>query len=385
MQALQRTDKNAMTPLKLLDVGDDPFERGLIHGRTLAREVSENAETYMAMFKTNGMTGDEALAEGDRWLPVIQDAHPAYAEEMRGIASGAEVPKNLVGMLNARYEIAFSLFGDEARQSSAFSEPEGCTSFGLMPEATADGSTIIGQNWDWLEGVQGRTVVLRISRSNGPDIISLNEAGIVGGKQGVNSAGIGLAENGLVSHHDGINPYTAPFHLRCRQILEAETYDHALLPVLKTKRTCSANFVVGHAGGEIIDMETSPDTVTYQYPKDGIITHSNHFLDDGHGQSGMERISPSTLYRSARLRRLLEKHNGALNAENIAEALKDHFGYPHALCRHPDERQPEARRTMTNSAVIIDLNRRTMAVTDGPPCEAPFQEFGFCEAISAVA
>jgi isopenicillin-N N-acyltransferase like protein len=374
-----------MTPLKMLDVGDDPYERGLIHGRTLAGEVSENAETYLAMFNSNGMTRDEALAEGGRWLPVIQEAHPAYAEEMRGVAAGADVPENLVGMLNARYEIAFSLFGDEARSSGAFREPEGCTSFGLMPEATADGVTIIGQNWDWLEGVQGRTMILRISRSDGPDIISLNEAGIVGGKQGVNSAGIGLVENGLVSSNDGINPYTAPFHLRCRQILEAETYDHALLPVLKTKRTCSANFVVGHADGEIIDMESSPDTVTYQYPTNGIITHSNHFLDDGHGQSGMERISPSTLYRAARLRRLLEKHNGALDAKNIAEALKDHFGYPHALCRHPDERQPEARRTMTNAAVIIDLGRRTMAVTDGPPCEAPFQEFGFGEKISAVA
>jgi isopenicillin-N N-acyltransferase-like protein len=88
-----------MTPLKMLDLGDDPFERGLIHGRTLAREVIENAETYLAMFNTNGMTRDEAMAEGDRWLPVIQDAHPTYAEEMRGVATGADVPENLVGML----------------------------------------------------------------------------------------------------------------------------------------------------------------------------------------------------------------------------------------------------------------------------------------------
>jgi isopenicillin-N N-acyltransferase like protein len=374
-----------MTPLKMLDVGDDPFERGLLHGRTLAQEISENAETYLAMFLSNGLSREEALAEGGRWVPVIRECDASYAEEMRGIATGADVPEALVGMLNARYEIAFSLFGAEARKSDAALEPEGCTSFGLMPESTADGSTILGQNWDWLAGVQGGTVVLRITRSSGPNIISLNEAGIVGGKQGVNSAGIGLVENGLVSNHDGINSYTAPFHLRCRQILEAETYDHALLPVLKTKRTCSANYVVGHADGEIIDMETSPNKVTYQYPKDGIVTHSNHFTDDGHGESQMERIGPSTLFRSVRLRRLLEKNNGSLNSENIAECLKDHFGYPHALCRHPDERQPEARRTMTNSAVIIDLNRHTLAVTDGPPCESAFMEFSFDKEVTAAA
>lgn len=371
-----------MTPLKILDVGDDPFERGLVHGQTLAQEVSENAATYLAMFLSNGLSRDDALAEGKRWFPVIKDFDKNYAEEMRGIAEGANVPEALVGMLNSRYEIAFSLFGSEARKADA--EPEGCTSFGLMPEAVADNSTILGQNWDWLAGVQGGMVVLRISRNGGPNIISLNEAGIVGGKQGVNSAGIGLVENGLVSNQDGLNPYTAPFHLRCRQILEAETYDHALLPVLKTKRTCSANYVIGHAGGEIINMETSPNKVTYQYPQNGIVTHSNHFTDDGHGESQMERIGPSTLYRSVRLRRLLEENKGSLNSENIAECLKDHFGYPNALCRHPDERQPEACRTMTNSAIIIDLNRQTMVVTDGPPCESPFIEFGFQNKITVA-
>src|SRR3546814_10488175 len=142
---------------------------------------------------------------------------------------------------------------------------------------------------------------------------------------GVNEHGIGLVENGLVSGHDGQNTYEKPFRLRCREILDADTYDQALLPILATRRVCSANFVVGHADGEIIDIETSPDAVSYIYPRDGLVTHSNHFTDAVHGPSQMERLSPSTLYRANRLDRLLRPPPGALDLDATRAALAAHF------------------------------------------------------------
>jgi isopenicillin-N N-acyltransferase-like protein len=162
--------------------------------------------------------------------------------------------------------------------------------------------------------------------------------------------------------------------MRCREILDAETYDFALQPIVATKRVCSANFVVGHADGEIIDLETSPNEVSYHYPQDGLVTHSNHFLDARHGPSQMERLSTSTLYRANRLDRLLRKDIGKLDAGKCQAALADHFGRPNAICRHPDERLPEAKRTMTNAAFVIDLNARTMLIANGPPCSHPFVE-----------
>jgi isopenicillin-N N-acyltransferase-like protein len=86
----------------------------------------------------------------------------------------------------------------------------------------------------------------------------------------------------------------------------------------------------------------------------------------------MERLSTSTLYRANRLDRLLRKHVGKLDAPIIQDALADHFGHPNAICRHPDDRQPVAKQTMTNAAFIFDLNERTMLVADGPPCENAF-------------
>ncbi len=364
-----------MTALPVLDLGDDPFERGVIHGRELAPMITDNIETYLARFEAGGLDKDDARKEGETWVEVIAGQNPDYSEEMRGIAEGAELPLGDIAMLNARYEITFGLFGREARAKDVVAiaeEADGCTTFGALPEATASGHTILGQNWDWLAGVHGRCTVLRIRRNTGPNLICYTEAGIVGGKMGVNEHGIGLVENGLVSDHDGRNAYEKPFHMRCREILDAETYDFALQPIVATRRVCSANFVVGHADGEIIDVETSPDAVSYHYPRDGLVTHSNHFLDSRHGPSQMERLSTSTLYRANRLDRLLRQHIGNLDDEAIRAGLADHFGHPNAICRHPDERLPVAKRTMTNAAFIIDLNTRTMQIANGPPCSHAF-------------
>jgi isopenicillin-N N-acyltransferase-like protein len=138
--------------------------------------------------------------------------------------------------------------------------------------------------------------------------------------------------------------------------------------VIDTPRTCSANFVIGAAGGEIVDLEASPDHVSRLYPEDGLITHSNHFLANGHGESLLEKISPNTLYRADRMRALLEPHRGALCFAHMRAAAADHYGAPYAVCRHPDPGQPPVLRTMTVGAVLIDLDARILHVANGPPC-----------------
>lgn len=362
-----------------LNVGDDPRERGLAHGRGFAREISDNIETYLRRFEASGLTREASYAEADKWLAAMRTQNDDYAAEMSGIALGSNQSEAAIALLNARYELAFTLFGKDAQKNEQKKEellsvgPDGCTTFGLLPAVTADGHTWLGQNWDWLEGVHGRTLVLRVTRKDRPSFVCLTEAGIVGGKMGINECGIGLVENGLASSHDGHNPYQKPFHMRCREVLDAERYEDAIRPVVGSKRTCSANFVIGHADGEIIDLETSPDHVSYLHPADGIVTHSNHFVGKGHGESQMEKIAPNTLYRADRVRRLLGRDG--ITFDKMHKAASDHFGAPNAICRHPDPRQPDAKRTITAGAVLIDLDARIMHVANGPPCQNPYVPF----------
>jgi isopenicillin-N N-acyltransferase-like protein len=372
----------------VLTTEGDGHACGLAHGRRFAREIADNVATYLARFAASGLDRDAAFAEAATWRKAIATHDPSYSEEMRGIAEGSRQSEEVIALLNARYELAFTLFGQEAKQAARQAAPpdaiegalldvgpDGCTTFGLLPHATADRHTWLGQNWDWLAGVHGRTFVLRVRRKAKPSFACLTEAGIAGGKMGVNECGIGLVENGLASSHDGRNPYRKPFHVRCREVMDAELFDQASRPVTDTPRTCSANFMIGAAGGRIVDLEASPDHVGRLDPEDGIVTHSNHFLTPGHGESLLETIAPNTLHRAERMRRLLERDRGALSFADMRAAAADHSGAPYGICRHPDPTQPRARRTMTVGAVLIDLEARTMHVADGPPCSNDYVAF----------
>lgn len=368
-----------MANLPILELGDDPFERGLVHGRELRAEIADNLKTYLARFEAGGLDTDAVRKEGHVWAEVIAKQNPDYAEEMRGLAESSGQSLADIAMLNARYEITYGVFGDEAQASdrkAAAENTDGCTSYGVLPEATTSGHTIMGQNWDWLAGVYGRCALLRIRRTKQPDMICFTEAGIIGGKIGVNEHGIGIALNGLVSVHDGKYSYEKPCHVRCREVLDATSFDKAVLPIVGTRRVCSANFVVGHCDGEVIDFETSPDETSYLYPRDGLVTHANHFTDPRHGPSQMERIVPDTLYRAERLDRLLRVDLGHLDGSKIQAALKDHFGTPNSICRHVDPGDPPAKAGQTNASVVIDLNAREMQIASGPPCSNPFVTVG---------
>ena len=365
-----------MTAIACLTAIGDAHARGLAHGRAFRREIADNIETYLRRFAASGLARDQAMGEAHRWLAAVRKLNPAYAEEMWRIAEGCGESEASIALLNARYELAFVLFGKEATgQELLAAGPDGCTTFGLLPEVTADRHTWLGQNWDWLEGVHGRSFVLRVERTHEPSFVCLTEAGIAGGKMGVNECGIALAENGLASSRDGANSYCKPFHVRCREVLDAQSLEEALAAVADGPRTCSANFLISESGGTVVDVETSPDCASRLYPKDGIITHSNHFLSEGHGTSLLEKISPSTLYRAERMRSLLARASGAITFDHMRQAAADHFGAPCAICRHPDPTQPDVKRTMTTGAVLIDLEARTMHVANGPPCSNEYVPF----------
>ena len=109
----------------------------------------------------------------------------------------------------------------------------------------------------------------------------------------------------LVTARDGANGLRKPFHVRCLEILDAWTFDKALLPVVQTHCCCSTNFLIGHAEGEVIDIEATPDYCSYLYPQSGLMTHANHLVRKTRIASQLERIAPHSLYHANRLERVL--------------------------------------------------------------------------------
>lgn len=377
-----------MEPLERVELVGDPESRGTTHGERFADEIERNVETYLERFAHLGVTEENVREHAAAFLPVIEDANPDYAAEMRAVSEASGVALDLVTMLNVRYEVIYTAWADEAEGGDAgATDPDaeetvpaagvdGCTSFGLLPAATVDGHTLMGQNWDWLAPVADTLFLMDVRPDAGAHHLAFTEAGIVGGKCGLNEHGLGTALNGLISERDGEEPYRKPVHVRCREILSADRFDRALGAVLDADRACSANFMLG-ADDEVLDLETGPEAYNALHPSDdGVLTHSNHFVDGDISRLGpTQEHGQTTLYRAERVRRALAREAGDVDAETVAGALRDHFGRPGSVCSHVDRDRPEVEHMRTNASFVLDLTERTMLATRGPPCESEYVRY----------
>ncbi len=327
-------------PFPLIELSGPPAERGRQYGRQAGERIAKGIGHYGRELARIGLSEAEIAGMVDAFLPVIEGFEPAYVEEMRGIAEGANVPLWQVALLNARTEIL--KMGRRrkaqapARTEQVTLEPDGCTGAVLLPEATADGKLIHGQNWDWKLDCAETGVVLKIRSEDGPDILTFAEAGALG-RAGFNSAGISITANYLESNLD----YTqvgVPLALIRRKVLEQAHFALALRVVATTPKSASNNMIVSTAEGYAIDFECAPAEVFPIHPTNGLLIHANHWVNPVAltkvKETGFENV-PDSLYRDQRVRRLLEPDVGRLTVDHLRRALFDDFATPWSVCRPP--------------------------------------------------
>lgn len=352
---------------------------GLKHGREARNKIGRNLEVYFGRFKNETeLSREEALGRASKYLDVISKQAPAYTTTMKGVAEGSGSDLLEIVALNVRYELMYSQFSKIGLKP--IPRTYGCTAFAAMPEAAKNGHLLMGQNWDWIPQVEG--LFLKIRNSKGPDVLCFTEAGVVGGKIGLNSEGLGLMINGLISDRDDWSRLEKPFHVRCWEILQSRTLKRAAEVVAEGQRSCSANFLLGQQRrpgvGEVLDVESAPDATCQLTPVKGAIGHTNHFSDEEklgvHQVLDEERMS--TLQRYDRIQQLLEEKVrgvGKLTVSTAQSMLKDHQGRPESVCRHPNPGFPEDERYKTVVSVVMDLYGRKMWATMGSPCSNEYQ------------
>lgn len=347
-----------MDKFPLIKTGGQPFERGRQHGQQAADLIRFNLDGYWRLFEFESkLDRTAALAQTRRYLEPIRAYAPHLLEEMRGIAAGASVTLDDVLALNCRTEL-FSV---------GHVPPRGeCTAIFAGPEATADGRTLLAQNWDWSDILRGGTILLRIEQPGAPTVLTLTEAGMVG-KIGLNSAGVGVCTNFLRHDHRRTG---APFHVLLREALNAPRLGLAVQAIYRGVRADSGNYLLAHAEGEGINLEATPSDVGFCHPKHGLLIHTNHFVTPRlqGGDAGILE-SDNTLLRYGRASRLMRAQRGQVTLESLKTVFRDHFNHPKAICRHPDPALPEVERSATLASVILDLAAGEMHVSAGEPCQ----------------
>ena len=372
----------ALPYIQLFD--DTPHAQGVRHGRELKARVTHNVGLYFERFAREvGLNKPAVLEIADRYAQAIQAQNADYFAAMQGVSDGADLPFLEIVAINVRYEILYYQFGKIAlaaenadiKQSAHNESPgDGCTAFALLPEATDSGHLLMGQNWDWIPDVQG--AVIHTRDEDGWETLGYTESGIVGTKIGVSSAHIGLAINGMTTVSDDWQRLAKPFHVRCWEILRARTFDEAVGVVTKEARSCSTNFLIAQAPARVVDIEAAPDKINLLDCENGCLTHANHFVDP-QGLGIEEAPNERRIYsrnRQARLRELLTARLPA-TVDGIADALRDTQDDPFGICRHRNLSEPPEMHYVTVTAVIMDLETRTLHLSDGAPDTSPFQTF----------
>ncbi len=352
--------------LPVISVKGNPRQVGHQHGTRCRDMIHKNISLYFRLFQHYAnLDRRQAVSLAQRFLPVIQSFDPALLEEMKGIAEGAGVNFEDILAINTRTELMYP------EQLATGGE---CTAIAALPEATADGDVILGQNWDWKPHLVGSTIILDIDQEGRPGVVTLTEAGLVG-KIGLNSGGLGVCLNILKSP---IGQVGVPIHVLTRGMLNCGRMGDAIKKIAAQERGSTNNCVMAHRDGAAMDFEMAPQEFDFLYPEKGVLVHTNHFTS--------ERLKPldtnvaqfpDTLLRYGRAKQKIMPKAGKITVEDLKETFKDHLNHPSSICRHPDERDPELERAQTVASIIMNLSRKEVHLAAGPPCENRYEKMKF--------
>ena len=144
-----RSSRHPLTPLLLDQV--DPRSRGRAHGEQWRDAIHQLARIRLELALRRGDFQDEeeVLAVAGLHLPVLQEHLPRMAEELRGIAEGADLSPERVVVLNHYADlrdVPRSVLGGtgEAPRSLDDTDPGGSTAVYL----NGDEGPVMGQTWD---------------------------------------------------------------------------------------------------------------------------------------------------------------------------------------------------------------------------------------------
>jgi isopenicillin-N N-acyltransferase-like protein len=358
-----------------IEVSGSARERGRGHGEAARERVHRSIEGYKEVFAHYaGWDWARTREEAARFRAPIEAYGSEYAEEIAGIAEGAAVDEGDVLALNVRTEVMFAATARDVTAGRRL--PAECSAFALLPPRTAPGTVLLGQNWDWLLHATETIVIIKARRDGAPDYITVVEAGLLA-KFGMNSSGVGVVTNALVSGDDRGNP-GVPYHVLLRAILDAETISDALTALQRAGRSSSGNFLVAHEDGVALDVEAAPgghDRLFLRGPEDGVLLHANHFTHPRFAGADVGLVAmPDSPFRLQRLEALFEQDPRRLDSEELRRLLADHATFPLGICCHPDMRLPGPERSATLASVVMDLPARRMWLAPGNPCVAPWDE-----------
>jgi isopenicillin-N N-acyltransferase-like protein len=203
----------------------------------------------------------------------------------------------------------------------------------------------------------------------------MTEAGILA-KVGVSTRGVAVALNILYHSSDGRGELGIPVHLVLRRLLEdAASVEDAWELLRETPYSASSCITVVDARGGGTCFELSPAGVARCEPRDGLLAHTNHFLDDTLARDEGEQ--PDEWLAGSRSRLETAVRAAPVTLDDTQTLLATHESEPQAICRH-DEPSGEQGRPLVDTVVALAMRPGVpeLRIAAGRPCESAFLRYG---------
>ncbi len=307
----------------------------------------------------------EVAAEASAFSPDPYDGHmPTYQRMV---------------FLHALYDIALGF---------EHSPLLGCSSFGLGPEATADGHPLFARAFDFEAGeVFDRDKAVFFVRGEGVlPFASVAWPGLVGVMSGMNVEGVAVVVHGGRARE--VETAGEPVIFMLRDVLERAHDTAEAIAILESQSVMVSHIVfVGDSHGRFAVVERAPGakaTVRDTSADPARVAVTNHFegplASDEKNQA--IRAHTTTLPRRARLDEMLTSVKPKeATVERAVAMLRDHDCAGGAQCELGDRRSIDA--LIATHGIVADLEDRVLWVSAGPHLSGKFVRFDLKQVFAA--
>ncbi|OGO29129.1 MAG: hypothetical protein A2136_09605 [Chloroflexi bacterium RBG_16_54_11] len=298
--------------------------------------------------------------QGRKYLPFAQERFPQYIEEVLGLAEGANVDFDDIGVVNDLEAVTI----DALHLSK-------CTSMAVSESNTADGHVLLAHNEDWIPEDEPDVYLIHAEPDDEPPFLAMTYGALI--------PNIGFNAYGIAQCCDSVYPNDSrigiPRLYVSRGVLAAKTPGEAIRCTLIPRRAAGYNHLLAHESGEIYSVEVSARKFAILYAQDGYMVHTNHYLD-----ANMQVIEyePDELvatrvryFRADRLLRDTDQHT----IKSMQAIQRDHINFPNSICNHAEDDMDPLDREKTINSMIIDLTARAMHIAWGNPCANAYHTY----------
>ena len=256
--------------MTVIDCSGDGRARGRAHGegaRHLVREALSRWEEATLSGKVSGaniLGYSQGLIASTGLVKAMESNTPDLLEEIQGIAEASNLPPELITAYNLMDEQWWYDLGTHR------AEP-GCSVVGL-----SDGNAaVLAQNMDLPSFMDGSQVILRLTPPDGPQMLLLSSAGLIG-LMGVSSVGLAICVNTLLMLRP--NPNGLPVAAVMRHVLAQRSMAAAQAVLSTIPHASGQHYAIADRSG-VFGFECSAGGCVLSSAAGGTtLTHTNHPL-----------------------------------------------------------------------------------------------------------